>query len=201
VKQPVKQLRAFQRVHLDPGQTTTVTLSFKVSDLAIWDVTQNKWTVEKSAHDIMVGGASDKIRQRTTLNVKGEKIPDRDLFTVTRAADFDDYSGVTLVDETKVSGDAVGKTHTGDWISFDDADLGKGASGFTAGVAATAPGRIDVHLDTPTGTLIGTAEVPATGGPYAYSTVTAPLAKTHGVHDVYLVFTGDVRIKDVVLTR
>ncbi|MFG1877131.1 glycoside hydrolase family 3 C-terminal domain-containing protein [Sphaerisporangium sp. NPDC049003] len=201
VAQPVKQLRAFQRVHLQPGQTKTVTLTFKAADLALWDVTRDKWTVEKSEHDIMVGGSSTAIRQRTTLSVKGEKIPARDLSKVTRAADFDDYAGVQLVDESKASGDAVGRIGTGDWISFKDADLGKGATGFTAGVAATAAGKIEVRLDSPTGRLLGTAQVPATGGVYAYTTATTTLAKAGGVHDVYLVFTGDLRIRDFALTK
>ncbi|WP_405145735.1 glycoside hydrolase family 3 C-terminal domain-containing protein [Sphaerisporangium sp. NBC_01403] len=201
VKQPVKQLRAFQRVHLAAGQTKTVTLSFKAADLALWDVTRNTWAVEKAEHDVLVGGSSDSVRQRTTLSVNGERIPHRDLFKVTRAADFDDYAGVELVDETKASGDAVGGTGTGDWISFKDADLGKGATAFTAGVAATAAGKIEVRLGSPTGRLLGTAQVPATGGVYSYTETTAPLSKTAGLHDLYLVFTGDLRVKDFALTK
>ncbi|WP_248958820.1 glycoside hydrolase family 3 protein [Sphaerisporangium perillae] len=201
VKQPVKQLRAFQRVHLAPGQSRTVSLSFKAADLALWDVTRDRWAVEKAEHDVMVGGSSSAVRQRTTLDVLGEKIPNRDLYKATRAADFDDYAGVELVDEAKAAGDAVGGTATGDWISFKDADLRTGATGVTAGVAATAAGKIEVRLDSPTGKLLGTLQVPATGGVYSYTSVTAPLTTSKGVHDVYLVFTGDLRIKDFSLTR
>ncbi|GGK99944.1 beta-glucosidase [Sphaerisporangium melleum] len=201
VTQPVKQLRAFQRVHLAPGQTKAVTLSFKAADLALWDVTRNTWAVEKSAHDVMVGSSSTAVRQRTTLDVQGEKIPPRDLYKATRAADFDDYAGVELVDETKAAGDAVGRTGAGDWIAFKDADLRTGATGITAGVAATAPGKIEVRLGSPTGKVLGTLQVPSTGGVYTYTTVTAPLAKTGGVRDLYLTFTGDLRLKDLTLTR
>ncbi|MDH2428223.1 glycoside hydrolase family 3 protein [Sphaerisporangium sp. TRM90804] len=201
VKQPVKQLRAFKRVYLRAGETKRVTLSFKVADLAFWDVTRNRWVVEKSLHDVMAGASSADIRRRATLEVMGETIPHRDLSKVTRAADFDDYRGVELVDETKAAGDAVGGTATGDWISFAGADLGAGATRLSAGVAATAPGRVEVRLGSPTGRLLGAADVPATGGVYSYRTVTAPLARAPGVHDVYLVFTGDLRIKDFSLTR
>ncbi|MET8139772.1 glycoside hydrolase family 3 C-terminal domain-containing protein [Sphaerisporangium sp. NPDC005288] len=201
VTQPVKQLRAFQRVHLAPGQTKTVTLSFKAADLALWDVTRGRWTVEKARHDVMVGGSSAAVHQRTTLDVAGEKIPPRDLFRTTRAADFDDYAGVELVDETTAAGDAVGRTATGDWIAFKDADLRTGATGLTAGVAATAPGKIEVRLDGPTGRTLGTLQVPATGGLYTYTTARTPLAKAGGRHDLYLVFTGDLRVKDLTLTK
>ncbi|MFC4532005.1 glycoside hydrolase family 3 C-terminal domain-containing protein [Sphaerisporangium dianthi] len=201
VTQPVKELRAFQRVHLAAGQTKTVTLSFKAAELALWDVTRNKWAVEKAPHDVMVASSASAVRQRTTLDVLGEKIPHRDLFTATRAADFDDYAGVELVDETKASGDAVGRTGAGDWIAFKDADLRTGATGLTAGVAATAAGRIEVRLGSPTGKLLGTLQAPATGSVYTYTSVTASLTKAAGIHDLYLVFNGDLRIKDFSLTR
>src|SRR5262249_51726867 len=40
--EPVKQLQTFGKVHLNPGQTQTVQLNLKVSDLAHWDVTRSK---------------------------------------------------------------------------------------------------------------------------------------------------------------
>src|SRR6185312_7181703 len=39
-KVPLKQLRAFQRVSLQPGQTKTVRFAVPVADLAHWDVTR-----------------------------------------------------------------------------------------------------------------------------------------------------------------
>ncbi|MFD0854110.1 glycoside hydrolase family 3 C-terminal domain-containing protein, partial [Actinomadura adrarensis] len=79
VKQPVKQLRAFQKVRIGAGRTSAVKLEFRVSDLAHWDVTRNKWTVETARHDVMIGASSGDIRQRATLSVRGETVPARDL--------------------------------------------------------------------------------------------------------------------------
>ncbi|GII27662.1 glycoside hydrolase family 3 protein [Planotetraspora mira] len=199
VEQPVKRLRAFERVHLERGQTKTVTLSFKVADLAIWDVTRNRWVVEASGHDVMVGGSSDGIRQRTTLNVKGETIPPRDLTRSTRAVDFDDYSGVDLVDETKERGDAVAAS-SGEWIVFEDADLRKPAR-ITAGVSSVSGGSFELRLGSPTGRLLATVPVAATGDVRTWGTANAPIGPAEGVKDLYLVFTGDLRIKDFVLNR
>ena len=47
VDRPIKELRAFQRVALEPGQTNTVTLSLPASRLAYWDVNRKAWAVEK----------------------------------------------------------------------------------------------------------------------------------------------------------
>lgn len=122
-KEPVRQLRAFQRVHLAAGESATVRLTFQTADLAHWDVTRDRNVVETSTYDVLVGASSADIRQRAALRVNGEIIPARDLAKPTRAVDFDDYQGVRLVDETKERGDAVGATG-GDWLRFTDVSLG-----------------------------------------------------------------------------
>jgi beta-glucosidase len=192
--QPNKTLRAFQRVHLERGQTRTVRLSVPVSDLAHWDVTRGRWVVETSRHEVMVGASSADIRQRASVSVRGEQIPARNLGRETRAIDFDDHLGAALVDETKEFGDAVGATD-GTWLKFADADLGRRTAHFSAEVASAAGGgSIEVRLDSPGGRLLGTAAVGATGDVYTYATVTAPLASAAGRHDVFLVFHGALRV-------
>ncbi|HEV8559692.1 MAG TPA: glycoside hydrolase family 3 C-terminal domain-containing protein [Actinophytocola sp.] len=195
-KQPVLQLRGFQRVSLQPGQTRTVRISLAASDLAHWDVTRGRWVVESAVHDVLVGASAADIRQRGTVRVDGEQIPSRNLARDTRAIDFDDYAGVDLVDESKVRGDAVGGS-AGDWISFADTDLRAGARNATVRVARAAAGAasVQIRLDDPVnGRLVGTVPVPSTGDKYAYTTSTAALTGASGRHTVYLVFTGDLRI-------
>ncbi|MEO3862780.1 carbohydrate-binding protein, partial [Acrocarpospora sp. B8E8] len=188
-----------RKTGLAPGASTTVRFKVARSDLALWDVTRNRFVTESATHDILVGSSSTAIRQRTTVNVPGEQIPRRDLTRLTRASDFDDYSGIELVDETKPTGTAVGGTVTGDWIAFKDADL-RGPAAITAGVSSVAGGSIQVRLGSPTGRLIGTVPVPATGDVYFWTTATAPLTRTTGTQDVYLVFTGDLRIRTLTLS-
>ncbi|MFG1703386.1 glycoside hydrolase family 3 C-terminal domain-containing protein [Nonomuraea sp. M3C6] len=194
-QQPVKQLRGFQRITLNPGESRTVSFTLKKSDLAIWDHTRGKWAVENATHDILVGSSSDKIRQSTTLRVSSETIPVRDLAKNTRAMDFDDYSGVSFADETKASGEAVAGT-AGDWISFTGASYGPR---FTAGVSSVSGGALELRLGSPTGALLGTAQVPATGGIYQWGTASASVKAGKG--NLYLVFKGDLRIKDFALAR
>jgi beta-glucosidase len=197
VQQPVKKLIAFRNVDLAPGQTSTVRFDVKASDLAFWDVTRDRWVVERSPFDFMVGNSSAAIARSATLRVNGETIPPRNLSIQTPAENFDDYQGAQLVDQSKASGTAVGATAAGQWIKFADADLQAGSSTFTAQVAKGTPGTatIQIRLDNPvSGPVIGTATVSSTGDVYSYTTTTAPLTGTHGIRDVYLVFTGDLRI-------
>ncbi|MEV4833101.1 glycoside hydrolase family 3 C-terminal domain-containing protein [Nonomuraea sp. NPDC049486] len=193
--QPVKRLRGFQRIALAPGESKTVTFPLKKSDLAVWDHTRDTWVVEDAAHDVLVGSASDKIRQRTTLKVSGEKVPPRDLTKPTRAMNFDDYAGVTFADENKVRGDVVAGSDGG-WISFTDAVYGGELS---AGVASVAGGSIELRRGSPKGALLASVQVPATGGVYEYATVTARLKPGKG--DLYVLFKGGIRLRDLTLAR
>ncbi|RZU76783.1 beta-glucosidase [Micromonospora kangleipakensis] len=201
-KQPVKQLRTFAKVHLGAGQTKSVQLRLKAADLAHWDVTRGNWVVESSSYDVLIGSSSADIRQRTTLRVNGEKIPARDLSKTTQAITFDDYSGAKLVDESKATGTAVGGA-TGDWIKFADADLGSGLKGFKARTANAdaGDGSVQIRLDGANGPVVGTVSVPSTGDKYTYRDVTAAVTGATGRHDVYLVFSGDLRLCTFSFTK
>lgn len=194
-KQPLKQLKAFQRVSLKPGETKTVRLKIQQKDLAHWDVTRSKRVVESGTYDVMAGASSADIRAGTTWHIHGETIPPRDLSKTTRAENFDDYSAVHLVDESKASGTAVGAAADGAWLKFADTQLGAGAAEFTARVAGTSPGTVEVRLGSPTGRLVGTAHAGGTASSYDYETVTADLSgATKGRTDVYLILSDDLRL-------
>jgi beta-glucosidase len=196
VEQPAKQLRAFERVHLAPGRTATVRLSFPASALAHWDVTQGRPVVESSTYDLMAGSSSADVRARGAFRVAGETIPARDLSRPTRAENFDDYAGARLVDESTARGTAVGSSAAGQWIAFDDVRLPGRRATFTADVARAAAGNgtVEVRLGSPTGRLLGTATVPSTGDVYRYTRIRAPLAAAGGRQPVHLVLGEGVRI-------
>ncbi len=67
--QPLKTLRAFKRVSLDPGQSTRVNFSVPVSQLAYYDSRKAKFAVEPGDFDLMVGSSSEDIRLRARLLV------------------------------------------------------------------------------------------------------------------------------------
>jgi beta-glucosidase len=134
--------------------------------------------------------------------VNGAVIPPRDLAVATPAENFDDYSGAQLVDQSKASGTAVGATAPGQWIKFAGSDLRDHPATFTAQVAKGTPGsaQIQLRLDNPaTGPVIGTATVSSTGDVYRYTSTSTRLTGATGIHDVYLVFTGDLRIASFTL--
>jgi beta-glucosidase len=57
VATPVKALKAFDRVALEPGEKKTVTLRIKQDDLAIWNA-KGVWQIEPGKYVVSVGGSS-----------------------------------------------------------------------------------------------------------------------------------------------
>lgn len=63
VERAEKELEAFERVALKAGETKNVTLEFPLSELAHWDNEANGWVLEPGKIEILVGSASNDIRQ------------------------------------------------------------------------------------------------------------------------------------------
>lgn len=70
---PVRQLKAFAKVELQPSETACVPLHFAISDLALTDE-QGETRVEPGDFELEIGDASDHILQ-TTLITLGESCP------------------------------------------------------------------------------------------------------------------------------
>ncbi len=71
VPMPPKELHAFQRVSLQPGEKKIVNLVLPVERLAYYDVNTHGFIVEPGKYDIMIGASSRDIRAKTGLTVGG----------------------------------------------------------------------------------------------------------------------------------
>ena len=69
VERPLKELEAFDRITLKGGETKKVTLEFPVSELAHWDNETNDWVLEHGKLEILVGSASNDIRQTIATEI------------------------------------------------------------------------------------------------------------------------------------
>ena len=59
VTRPVKELKGFKKIWLDPGQSQTITFTIQPDLLAFYDKDM-KWVIEPGDFTIMVGTSSDK---------------------------------------------------------------------------------------------------------------------------------------------
>ena len=80
----------------------------------------------------------------------------------------------------------------GETLTLRGVDFGKkGAKKFSAEVASTTGGCcIEIRLDGAEGPLAGKLEVPATGGPKEFRSISCQVKDAKGVHDLVFVFKG-----------
>lgn len=80
----------------------------------------------------------------------------------------------------------------GDWVSVRGVDFGAGAKTFSARVASSsAQGAIEVRSGSPTGTVLATCDVPATGGVQKWQATSCNVSGATGViKDLYFRFKG-----------
>lgn len=79
----------------------------------------------------------------------------------------------------------------GDYIKVKDVDFLDGVTSFEARVsAAGSNATIELHLDSQTGTSLGTCDVSGTS---TWTTVTCPVSGGSGKHDLFLTFSGDFK--------
>ncbi|WP_081687480.1 family 43 glycosylhydrolase [Glycomyces tenuis] len=85
----------------------------------------------------------------------------------------------------------IGWIENGDYIKVEGVDFGAGAATFNASAAsAGGGGTVELRLDGPEGALVGSCDVPVTGGWQTWQAVTCPVSGAIGKHDLYLRFTG-----------
>jgi beta-glucosidase len=62
VPRPVKELKNFAKINLQPGESKRVTLTLDRRAFSYYDVNKKDWNAEAGDFTIMVGGSSDDIR-------------------------------------------------------------------------------------------------------------------------------------------
>ena len=72
VAEPVKALKAFARVELQPHETKTVRLSLSPRDLSYWDVETHSWIEDPGRFDVIAGVSSVDIRASTAFTLKAD---------------------------------------------------------------------------------------------------------------------------------
>ncbi|MCW3493280.1 glycoside hydrolase family 3 C-terminal domain-containing protein [Microbacterium sp. SSM24] len=74
VQRPVRELKAFASVALEPGETRAVTLTVRRKDLAYWDIRLDAWVVEGGEYVVDVAASSRDIRSTVPVTVDGDPI-------------------------------------------------------------------------------------------------------------------------------
>jgi beta-glucosidase len=66
---PEKELKAFTKVHLEPGETKTVTFHLSQEAFHYYHPAHNGWFVEPGTFEILIGASSQDIRLQTAVEL------------------------------------------------------------------------------------------------------------------------------------
>jgi beta-glucosidase len=207
-RRPLKSLKGFTRLLLEPGGEQVIRFALPVRELAVWETFRGRFCVETGHCAVLIGASSADIRLSGGFEVRGEIPLPRKITGPVYAERFDDYHNCLLHEKRGSAISAVFNKSDGGWIRFAALDF---ANGNTVGVASRCsaivqgvPGsRIEIRLDAPDGALAGTIIVPNTGdisffhlaidSPRrrpVWACAETPTETICGVHDLYLVLYG-----------
>ncbi|MGW7254498.1 glycoside hydrolase family 16 protein [Streptomyces sp. NPDC054834] len=120
----------------------------------------------------------------------------RDAYSAIQAESYDSQSG-TATETTADTGGGqdLGYLANGDWALYKGVDFGSTAAKqfygrVASGAAPGVSGLVEVRLDSPGNSPIGSFAVSSTGGWQNWQTVPANITSVTGTHDVYLTFTS-----------
>jgi beta-glucosidase len=69
IDRPIHELKGFQRVVLQPGETKWVHFRIDRSAFSYWDPATKAWTTDPGEYEIQVGSSSRDIRQKKAVNI------------------------------------------------------------------------------------------------------------------------------------
>ena len=70
VERPVKELKGFQKVYLQPGETRAVSITVDKSALSFYDEATHQWKAEPGEFEALVGTASDQIKSSLSFRLQ-----------------------------------------------------------------------------------------------------------------------------------
>ncbi|MEU1479291.1 glycoside hydrolase family 3 C-terminal domain-containing protein [Streptomyces sp. NPDC005760] len=192
---PRRELVAHRRVTLAPGAKEELSFDVPLRAFEFWDVAQGRWRLEPGPYELLAGASSEDVRLRTTVLLDGEPGAPRPVLQQgLEGADFDEQSGVEIVDRTRTAGDAVtaAEGRTGELV-YRDCDFGDGVTEVT--MTVSGEGAVELSLDG--GAVLASVEVEESeAGPYDYTVLGAGIV-AEGVHDVHLRLRGPLRLARV----
>lgn len=69
VKRPLKELKGFEKIMLNPGEEKTITITLNNRSFSYYDTAIQDWHIESGEFEILVGRSSAQIELKETLTV------------------------------------------------------------------------------------------------------------------------------------
>jgi len=70
ISRPIKELKAFQKVNLAPGERREINIVIEPQALSYYDPANPGWIAEPGEFELLIGASSRDIRLSTTISLK-----------------------------------------------------------------------------------------------------------------------------------
>ena len=70
---PVKELKGFKKIYLEPGETKKVSVELDARSLSYYETKINDWYAKSGKYEILAGNSSDNIQTSAKLNFRTER--------------------------------------------------------------------------------------------------------------------------------
>jgi hypothetical protein len=196
-KRPIKELKGFSSIHLQPGETGNVSFKLKHDALSYYDVNSKTFIVEDGKVDILIGASSQDIRLDTQINVTGATVAQtyrQDPFAITRAEYFENKSASVRIAVCSGGGLCIDSLINNSYVAFKNFNFTQEAKQFNVLLASTNNNgaSIQIVLDSLNGQLAGTLNILSTGSLNTFNIQSCLLNGVTGVRDVYIIFKTGV---------
>ncbi|GAA4674413.1 endo-1,3-beta-glucanase [Phytohabitans rumicis] len=136
------------------------------------------------------GGTTPTTAPPTTAPPTGT----RDAYATIEAESFNAQSGVGT-EACSEGGQNIGWLANGDWVRYDNVNFGSSTpidfvARVASGAASGVSGLIQVRLDSPTGTVLGSFALANTGGWQTWQSIPGNVSAVTGTRTVYLTFAS-----------
>lgn len=120
VFKPVRELKSFTKVELQPSETKTITFNLSTDELGYYDLTQKDFLVEDGFYQIQINKNVNDVILETAIKIENPDCPAPDL-TLLEAKSYYISSGLTFEtsDFEKLIGQPVGPAHVQKTRPFD----------------------------------------------------------------------------------
>jgi beta-glucosidase len=70
IERPYRELKAFKKVFLDPGESKQVTLSVNRDSLAFWDINTHSWSVKPGTFTLLIGNSAQNVQCQKSIRYR-----------------------------------------------------------------------------------------------------------------------------------
>lgn len=185
---PIKQLKAFARVNVPKGKKKRVTLTFDVSDLALWNINTEKFEVFGGTYELQVGASSGDIRRTVDIKIDAPEYDGIDVTKAVPATAACDYLGVEFTADRALNVYAL----MDDWQSFLRYEGCRMQAKRKIEITASNPGvpvKVSVVCEQ-TGQEIASVTVPPTGSLSEFTTVIGEAVPMDGIFTLKITCDG-----------